>query len=713
MAETETSDVWLTFACNPSLQRGTLYLESVRPPTRISNTLPPLKRPSLGTAGIVTLVVIGFAVISAFAASIVMPFTKHGRKNSALAAGLCDTTACTSYAGMLSDSISNSRNPCSNFYRFVCDGYANSSRSVFKEHMVTFTAAVARTLRTAEVPGYRQSAFEKAAKFYQSCMAVVNGANEMEQFRKIMTKAGIEWPRMSETPNLLLSLAGMSVALDIYTILVLASVYTNRRLTFEIGKGNLLEQLKHRRKSIESLGRYEPYYDSFCQIFIGSAGNIRGYLRFDEFLRIENKVFHYLTGRKKSGKVFYENFYQLHKLTPTIQPQRWMEMLSIVRDGRSNTSFRVLVRDMQYLRAFDDLLNDIGEPSLHFYYGWTVVQSLARYMSEGLAILSYGNRKTAKEESPINCLRVIEATMGLTVYAQYATAEFGPDIKMEVTQLIEHVFSALMRVMQANPSLDIRETSMDLRKLVDALLPRFQLLENESRLNAIFNGVPDMGWSFANNWILVQRELCKMKPTTRASVHSSYLANIGSSNYYAVREPATGELGLAPYITLLPLYDFQAVKSVKYGALGTLIAVATFEFFYERLPRDSKFRSLLWQRTKCYEAAGVLHGLAMDPRKKLAFERAATHAILWQAFKLPSSPHTKRRFRTSIKGFAKFNEDQLFYISTCYPTCSGVAWKDAEMRCNEPLRHSRNFPGTFGCQDGSPMNPRLKCTIFY
>ncbi|XP_037279688.2 endothelin-converting enzyme 1 [Rhipicephalus microplus] len=713
---------------------GTLY-QSQR--HIISSPPPPAERPKLGTKATVVAALLLVAVAVCVVSVVAVPIARRLRRAAQLV-GLCETTACTSYARMVAQSTSGSVNPCHNFYRFVCEGYANSSRSVFRDHMDTFTNLVARSLRTAVAPKSAQSAFEKAALFYQSCVAVVaEGTNQFEQFRVIMEDAGIQWPRIAQPPELMASMLKMAISLNIFTIVFFAADMVDGKCHIEIWKGDVLEYLKRRRHELETVGKYDMYYESFSRVFGGddedpipkegeggdtSAAPRNTSLSFEQFLQTENVVFHYLTGRKESAKAVFDNIARLHRVSPSITAWRWADvfrqMMGMPSERADNASSLTLpcsqeitVWDLQYLRSLDDVLLAVGWHRLHFYYGWTVVQVLARFMSYGLAVMSHGSVKGARDDSPLYCLRLTESTMGLVVYQRYAATDFNADTRLEMHEMVNVVYAALLRMLQANPDLDVRETSIDLRQLESMLLPKFELIDDHRRLDMLFADVPPMAKdSFAQNWLHLQQALRRMSPAVRKAIRSFYLSAVAAASGYSIhRTSDRRELGLAPYVSLLPLYDPQVVDSIKYGGLGSMIAEATFQFFQEHLPEHSRFLALLAQRTNCYET-GRLRGLKTNPTKHAAFERAVALSILWQAFRSPLRRHDPR---WRLRGLDSFSEEQLFFLATCFPLCTGYQRAVAEVQCNEPLRHSRHFPGAFQCAGGAPMNPRLKCSAFY
>ncbi|KAL3202768.1 hypothetical protein MRX96_001147 [Rhipicephalus microplus] len=327
----------------------------------------------------------------------------------------------------------------------------------------------------------------------------------------------------------------------------------------------------------------------------------------------------------------------------------------------------------------------------------------------GLAVLSYGSKKSARYQSSLHCLRLTETTVGVVMYQRYAAENFRQDIRVELHEIVNVVYSALLSNLQVIPELDMRDTSINLRQLERTLLPRLEFLDNKDRLDRLFTDVPSMARSsFARNWLELQRGLRRMSSDVRRAISSWYLSSIVGGSQWLL-DPQGWQQGRAWTRTLLDPAA-TVVDSVKYGGLGSLIAEATFQFFVDHLPEQSSFHSLLDQRSHCYETAGTLRGLHGDPVKRAAFNRAIAQSFLWYAFR---SPLRRRDYNWRLHGLASFTEQQLFFMASCFPLCAGYQSGVAELTCNEPLRHSRHFPGAFRCPGGAPMNPRLKCSVFY
>ncbi|KAL1452295.1 hypothetical protein MTO96_027936 [Rhipicephalus appendiculatus] len=66
-----------------------------------------------------------------------------------------------------------------------------------------------------------------------------------------------------------------------------------------------------------------------------------------------------------------------------------------------------------------------------------------------------------------------------------------------------------------------------------------------------------------------------------------------------------------------------------------------------------------------------------------------------------------------------YTAQQLFFISSCFMFCSfqGYAFERSAvypppfLRCNAPVMNTRAFGAAFGCAQGAPMNPIIRCNF--
>ncbi|XP_075540049.1 neprilysin-1-like [Dermacentor variabilis] len=66
-----------------------------------------------------------------------------------------------------------------------------------------------------------------------------------------------------------------------------------------------------------------------------------------------------------------------------------------------------------------------------------------------------------------------------------------------------------------------------------------------------------------------------------------------------------------------------------------------------------------------------------------------------------------------------YTAQQLFFVSGCLMFCSGQGYTFSQndiypppfLRCNAPVMNTREFGVAFGCAQGTPMNPIIRCNF--
>ncbi|KAG0421964.1 hypothetical protein HPB47_002178 [Ixodes persulcatus] len=622
----------------------------------------------------------------------------------------CDNPTCRSYSAMLARSLSKTDSPCWNFYRFVCKGYANTSGSVLADHMRHFADRVIRTLVTVVVPASGQSPFEKAAKYYQSCIGAPTqqGNGQFLEFRRIMRDAGVMWPSMSERPDFLFSLAQMNAALNVRSFLNIATSAgdIDNITTVNLTRTSLLAFLRARR--VQAGAAYFNYYAAFRAFFVLYDDNVTEPVEYAEFLQTENYVFLRLIHVRHVLRDQYASLGALLNLTPSIPPHRWSEAFRRVRTDPPDRAFRIRLIDVAFLRAVSDLLSEIGEGRLHFYVGWMVAQQLAPFMSQNLAIQFHGSLEEANHYRPMFCLSLTERVMGLAVYSRYETEVFDEQTREMVDEIINHLFISMMQSITNDSLTDHRNKTVDVFQFDDLIKDDVNRMKDEASLTSLFSGFDDMTSSFAENWRKSERARRNMSPKSRLKVASAIISTLNSpGSYHSLAESNTK---LQPYSTMLPLFDHRVARSVNYAALGSFIAVGMFRFFSESLSLDTNLHRGTKHRnvSRCYSRLGP------NPTRTLAYQRAVSLTFLWKAFGVKSAKSTTAGLRRGpARAVSDYTNEELFYLAFCYPFCMGRPSLAVEHSCNEPLRHSQHFPRVFGCHNSSNMNPRFKCGVGY
>lgn len=106
---------------------------------------------------------------------------------------VCRSQACIEYSELLSNALNRSVDPCKDFYQFVCSAWDRTNvKSVLRQQSAEFIDKVGARAVAVQVSPTRQSALEKASKFYQSCVQIAQGVhNEISALNAALVTANL------------------------------------------------------------------------------------------------------------------------------------------------------------------------------------------------------------------------------------------------------------------------------------------------------------------------------------------------------------------------------------------------------------------------------------------------------------------------------------------------------------------------------------------
>ncbi|KAH7986202.1 hypothetical protein HPB49_026083 [Dermacentor silvarum] len=173
----------------------------------------------------------------------------------------CSSNLCLRFADVINRSATARVPPCSDFYAHVCAEWDQGNLESPQE--LQFRSIVERLyLRLARepVPTHNQTSFQKAAGFYQSCLAVLlDGKSELREISKALRRVGVRWPQRSEDPDLLVTAAMLKQWFDLDSVLVFSMPDT---ATLSVGPPSTdwLHDIKRQRYAVDfadnSLGTF-------------------------------------------------------------------------------------------------------------------------------------------------------------------------------------------------------------------------------------------------------------------------------------------------------------------------------------------------------------------------------------------------------------------------------------------------------------------------
>ncbi|XP_064458422.1 neprilysin-1-like [Ornithodoros turicata] len=644
------------------------------------------------------LICFGCALIatSLFIAFVYIALSPHVARRSALKVDVCNTFACQAYGVMITRTLNTSRNPCDDFYHYVCDGWNKMhATSVYENHMNQFVEQLSRELQVP-VPANNQTAAQKAARLYQSCRAVATQAvDETENFRRILRDCDIDWPKISSTADALATLVKLYKTLRMDTLLNIGRTHHRGAQALRIFPASIVSNTLRRRGLINSRGKYEEYYANMVN-FLKTADTKEDELQpYSTFARVEADILVDLHSAYRSGRnrpPLTLNLSQLHEITPSIPQIRWNLLLISEQVTEFSPKLPVLVENPQYVRTFSNLLRTNGEETVHLYIGWLAVQVIAPHLTSDVAGVYWGGQSFGLDNNVHLCLHFTEVAMGWAVYSQFNSKAFDQASLDKVRNITADIATSIASKF-AYGVLDnatMNKIDSDLRRMLE-LYDRYQ---TGRALNEVFKNVSDMGSTFSANWLNVAKGLTDYYANGTDFVNSFFTNYITTSNVYSF--DFGGTLLVPPYATMLPTFEPDIVDSVQSGALGTIIGVTVFNAIHKTLFNSSS------KELQCYRNV-----FSNTHNADYLADSAISLEIAWNAYR---SYAMRSGLRTRIKGLHSLSADKLFFISQCYLLCGPQdALHRAEM-CNEPLRHSNAFSDTFTCLTGSAMNA-TKCSL--
>ncbi|XP_064490005.1 endothelin-converting enzyme 2-like [Ornithodoros turicata] len=608
---------------------------------------------------------------------------------------VCRTQPCMLYAAILNGSINRNRNPCDDFYSYVCDGWDRKHNDpIYWGHVVDFSFRLIEVLESKDIPIRSQSAVEKAAKFYQSCKrANGGGPGEIVAFRYLWRKCEVDWPRATRNADVFKTVILLRRTFQEESIINFDVRQFQDGPRLYVFSGDDLAVFYNVSVLIKAANGYQDYFESIQNI-LKTPGTFQGDLQpYGRFLEIESDIQNDLHVKlDKTATPITVNFSGLLNLTPHVPVVRWLHAFALLDIPRSTP---IDVANVAYLRALDDLFLRVGETELHRYVGWLNVQQMAPFINRELVEAVSDIPSRATDIAIASCLYRTEAFMGWATYAKLAAQIFTSTTRQELHSLIKNIGdTAVDKIMfswlplkKALMRYTFKAWRSDLMKYPD----RFP---NPESLDPIFVNVTDMGDHLMENWVNLVRGRARTD-ATKLKLNSPHFVPVSLRNVdYEFYVQEDGRVRLPPYAATVPLYEYEVSEPVKYGGLGFLLAHYAFDILKYHNP------SLANNSPSCLDLAG-------SPYKDETILRSAVSLdIARDAFSRRSSTDIRLPFLRTLTG------KQIFYVATCFLMCGQQDRSFYVRRCNEPLKHNAAFAKAFSCRRGSPMRSRRKCDFF-
>ncbi|KAK8771962.1 hypothetical protein V5799_024794 [Amblyomma americanum] len=551
--------------------------------------------------------------------------------------------------------------PCSDFYAYVCAEWDEGNlQSPHEAHLAGVLQRLQRTLAQEPVPSRQQSSFQKAAAFYQSCLAVLmDGKSELREVSQALKSAGVRWPRRSKNPDLLLAASRLRLIFDLDAPLVF-KMPDAATLSVEPPSRGWLLDAKRIRYALDFSGKYLEYFRVLWRAFDDGdtveADAVK--LRATEdamFLRFRTAESSWTAAPKRQT-------YALSALPYICAPfsgYRWYALLKEIFYCDQEMVTAVEIKDNNTFSVVCRMVNDLHEAAVHYYVEWLAVQTLAANSDRSISQFILNGADIVTLAVPSVCFRKTMRLFGepVLINGTRRWREESPTSLSDVRRVAKDVREALSEVVR-----NISELAQADMLLKDLLSEEPYAEYRERIVESVYSAVPDMSQGYLRN----QRSLLNV------SLNRDAIDSLGFSwealedtlhNGASVRPQLSAErlflkLSYAAYF----LHNADMSHEYNYASFGVVVARQLLALHrhamrpvapgFSPTNRGQSTGSLVASRSDfsiavdvALTAAFKAHGHKAGPRKSRDF-------FLVTCFQVCSGRNTQKQRRNFVLDFA-------------------------------------------------------------
>ncbi|KAL1427842.1 hypothetical protein MTO96_003175 [Rhipicephalus appendiculatus] len=642
----------------------------------------------------------------------------------------CEDPSCWDFTTSLYRSLNYTASPCDNFYHFVCDGWKSShgtNEFVFSElQAMVAHAAVNSLLRVGHAPSLRQTAVQKAAVMFKTCVQVfMNRVDNTESLKSFLRSLDLLTPR-PETVDVLDVVVGLALDWNVPVFLQM-SVEHDTTLdgmqTLYFSRSRHLMDWFLRRSRMDGWALYN--YVVTCSQVVDYQFNAEVLIFF------ENYIMSSLGALTDTAHVTHTiKITDMENHTPGILSSEWLDVINrhLPEAALLKGSDTIRVTDIAYLRVVSEtILDDRRRRNGHLllYVAWFVIQFLGPFASLSLVTPSFANVKDARNYIFFRCFEELNQLMPYAFGAPFAVESVPVKARDDVLTMVLVVKNALKDSFLKSKWMDNATRNIAILKLhtMRTIVAYPDMVINA--LDEYYAYTPDSSAVFLDSrmraWYVTMRIRKDRLWKPRTFDYDFRLTDVN-----AFYQPLTNTMIIPAGIINSPFYSAKYPLSVNFGGLGHVIAheiVHGFDDDSIREPKDGLSRDW-WtmdartqyeQRVRCLKRMYFPLGLNSYDRSAVMSEDIADSVGLAQAQKAYRSLRHKNNAVVSRDAplMSRFTEDQAFYVMSCFKWCSnrrdaGRGYSSDELRCNVPLQNIPDFARAFSCRRNDPMNPAHK-----
>lgn len=644
----------------------------------------------------------------------------------------CQTRECVYARWLINISVDKTKNPCDNFYKYVCSGVMKKypdwfidSEGIRIDMYLTMTRnntkLVFQHLNTTWFPAARQTAHQKAAAFFRECQAIGPTPQDLSYLLAFIRSHQLWTP--GEPP------------FDPLDLLIKFMVKIHLPFLFTLEA----PMNRQRGKPVISMRRSKDFTDWLAKRprpiqYVSYMATVENVLTRVRVMRSENPdrelvrkvIMHENKVVKLSRRAFPDG--DLLEVLPLRMlgqwrnernlTRGWIRHLQMYTGGRLPKSSVVWIK-LRDIEFFHDLFGHPGAVSRHelkTFISWSVTRILSQLIS-------------VFEPAPADaCSQHILTFFGnAAAYPLYATVNEARiyEVKHITNIILQEAIKSMNKTSWMDES--TRKEAMQKLRVMKRFFAYPIAVSRRQGLDDYYADIPDVRGPFLKDYLnaaetYASHNVRKMSSPTRVELERTTfpLSTISANGGYL---KAVNAMYITAGLMLPPAFTLGGPPEVNFGGIGRAIAHEMMHAFNPDVRYfDARGQIRNWWTTRsdrAYRARVKCHNDSVKrapAMRRSSLEDEYLSDMMGERSLFKAYKRVSRTASVTLGSAGNLTADQIFYVIGCLGQCGGSelqhTYPPAHHRCNVPLMNTPHFARAFSCPEESPMNPRKKCAFW-
>ncbi|XP_064487839.1 neprilysin-1-like [Ornithodoros turicata] len=629
----------------------------------------------------------------------------------------CRAEECGRLTRILRTSIRLDKNPCDDFYSYVCSGLhpilPPGRHSILDTLEHSVTANVIRHSVSIRIPQSRQTAFEKASAFYKSCvMSFKDWRRNRDSLANFLLENSLGFTANTKFDPI----ECMIRLIFTYGMHVVLRIDVQKQFLYKGRYLFLLEESDEFRKWRQDREKLTEGY----AIFVAKVLQVLDINEDPD----ESALIHNIKSAEgavmKISVATYEDpsasyIFNLSSIGYWMDSRgdlgtSWISHMVKHSHGYlpGDSAIKGTARSFHILR---NLLTHFHPDDLKLYLTWEVTRQMS--LMAGVV----GSRTALEVRS--QCFGHTVRLLRHAFVAPYLLSAVNQSRLNAVRHLAKNIRYHFAKTISRSTLLDQISRRASLQKIYSM---RWKIAypkgkSDRDSINRLYRYYPDVRGPFltacTKTWRAHMASLIDFATTANPDVVEADFDNMRANAFYV----RGSNMVVVPATSLLPpVYAHGAPTGINYGGLGRLVSHEIMHAFDAKGVQHNQYgrNQVIWTKRVRRKSLKKLKCLSTVSRSSTFRSEITADFVGLQS--LHKAYKNAKGNSSAVKGLEYFTNDQLFFVNWCFSFCDNEAQSDNKkkslLRCNIPLMNSKEFASAFRCPRRSPMNPRNKCTYW-